>query len=140
MFTIDTSSGFGARVHRQLADETIIWLTTVGRSGTPAPNPVWFLWTGAEILVFSQRGKVKLHNIAANRVVALNFNATHTGGDVGVITGDAVVDDNGPSDADRAAYDEKYAEAMADLKLTPEQFHQDYSVLIRITPARLRGF
>jgi Pyridoxamine 5'-phosphate oxidase len=58
MFTIDTSTSLGSRVAKRLADELIFWLTTVGRSGAPHPNPVWFLWTGSEILVFSQRGKV----------------------------------------------------------------------------------
>jgi PPOX class probable F420-dependent enzyme len=140
MFTIDTSTSFGSRVTRQLADELVLWLTTVGKSGVPHPNPVWFLRTGSEILVFSQRGKAKLHNIAANPSVALNFNATHTGGDVGVISGDALVDENGPTDAERAEYDKKYAAGLAGLQMSPEQFHQEYPVLIRITPAKLRGF
>ena len=59
MFTIDNSTEFGARIERQLNDELVIWLTTVGKSGTPQPNPVWFSWNGAEILVFSQPGKAK---------------------------------------------------------------------------------
>jgi PPOX class probable F420-dependent enzyme len=140
MFTIDTSTSFGGRVAKQLADELILWLTTVGRSGAPHPNPVWFLWTGSEILVFSQRGKAKLHNIAANPSVAANFNATHTGGDIGVISGAALVDDKGPTDAERSAYDKKYTDQMAGLNMSPEEFHQEYPVLIRITPATLRGF
>jgi hypothetical protein len=56
-------------VAKRLADELSFWLTTVGKSGAPHPNPVWFLWTGSEM-----------------------------------------------------------------------QFHQEYPVLIRITPAKLRGF
>jgi PPOX class probable F420-dependent enzyme len=140
MFTIDTSTSFGSRVAKRLADELILWLTTVGRSGAPHPNPVWFLWTGSEILVFSQRGKAKLQNIAANPSVATNFNATDTGGDVCVINGAALVDENGPTDAERSVYDEKYADAIAGLNMSPEHFHQEYPVLIRITPAKLRGF
>jgi PPOX class probable F420-dependent enzyme len=140
MFTIDTSSSFGSRVAKRLADELILWLTTVGGSGAPHPNPVWFLWTGSEILVFSQRGRAKLHNIAANPSVAANFNATRTGGDVVVINGAALVDQNGPTDAEKAAYDKKYADQMAGLNMSPEQVHQEYAVLIRITPAKLRGF
>jgi PPOX class probable F420-dependent enzyme len=139
MFTIDTSTSLGSRVTKQLADELILWLTTVGKSAAPRPNPVWFLWTGSEILVFSQRGKAKLHNIAANPNVATNFNATHTGGDVGVISGEALVDESGPTDAERSAYDVKYVDQMAGLNMSPEQFHQEYPVLIRITPAKLRG-
>jgi hypothetical protein len=29
---------------------------------------------------------------------------------------------------------------MAGLNMSPEQVHQEYAVLIRITPAKLRGF
>lgn len=140
MFTIDKSTAFGARVTRQLTEEKVIWLTTVGKSEVPHPTPVWFYWTGSEILVFSMPGNAKLYNIASHPGVSLNFNATPAGGDIGVITGDAVVDEGGPSDEERAAYDRKCADAMAAENMTPEQMHEAYSVLIRITPSKLRGF
>jgi PPOX class probable F420-dependent enzyme len=140
MFTIDTTTEFGARVERQLAVGQVVWLTTVGRSGAPAPNPVWFGWTGSELLVASQRGKAKLRNLEANPSVAVNFNSTPAGGDVTVIAGTAVIDGAGFSAEERAAYDRKYAEGMATLSLTPDQFHAEYSELIRITPVKLRGF
>ncbi|TCM40191.1 TIGR03667 family PPOX class F420-dependent oxidoreductase [Kribbella sp. VKM Ac-2568] len=140
MITIDTSTGFGTRITRQLDEELVLWLTTVGKSGTPAPNPVWFLWNGEQILVFSQAGKAKLHNIANNPRVSLNFNATHTGGGVGVFSGDAVIDDKPATDEELAAYASKYAEGLAGLNMTPEQFHRGYPVLVRITPDKLRGF
>jgi hypothetical protein len=56
----------GRRIAQQPDDELVVWLTTVGRSGTPAPNPVWFRWHNGEILIASRRGKAKLRNIAAN--------------------------------------------------------------------------
>jgi PPOX class probable F420-dependent enzyme len=140
MISIDTSTGFGARIARQLDDEVVVWLTTVAGSGTPAPTPVWFLWYGEEILISSQPEKAKLRNISARPNVAANFNATHSGGDVGVLTGTAVIDEKGLSDDERAAYNAKYAEPIAGLGMTREQFHDSYSVLIRITPEKLRGF
>jgi PPOX class probable F420-dependent enzyme len=140
MFTIDTSTGFGKRIARQLGDERVVWLTTVARSGTPAPTPVWFLWHDDEILIASQPDKAKLHNIAGHPQVAVNFNATHTGGDVGVISGTAVIDQDPLSGDALAAYDAKYADDIAGLGMTPDQFHADYSVLVRITPGKLRGF
>ncbi len=45
------STPFGARVAQRLREEHLIWLTTVGADGTPQPNPVWFLWDGASVLV-----------------------------------------------------------------------------------------
>ena len=140
MFTIDTSTGFGKRIERQLDDERVVWLTTVGRSGTPAPNPVWFLWRDNEILISSQPNKAKLHNIADHPQVTVNFNATHTGGDVGVISGTAVIDPAPLSGDALAAYNAKYADDIAGLGMTPDQFHAAYSVLVRITPEKLRGF
>jgi PPOX class probable F420-dependent enzyme len=140
MFSIDTSTGFGARIARQLDDEVVIWLTTVAQSGTPAPTPVWFLWNGAEILIASQPDKAKLRNISARPNVSANFNATHVGGDVGVLNGAAVIDEKGLSDEERAAYTAKYERPIAGLGLTPAQFFDSYSVLIRITPDKLRGF
>lgn len=140
MFTIDTSTEFGARIEKQLAGEQVIWLTTVGQSGTPAPNPVWFHWNGRELLVVSQPAKAKVRNIEARPRVALHFNATFTGGDVGVISGSAAVDPGGLTDEEKAVYDAKYAEGLASLSMSPEEFHADYSVLIRITPDKLRGF
>jgi PPOX class probable F420-dependent enzyme len=140
MISIDTSTDFGKRIARQLGDETVVWLTTVGKSGTPAPNPVWFLWHGEQVLIASQPDKAKLHNIAAHPRVALNFNATHSGGDVGVISGTAEIDDNPISGDELAAYNSKYGQDIAHLGMTNDQFHADYSVLVRITPDKLRGF
>ncbi|GAA1569769.1 hypothetical protein GCM10009789_24080 [Kribbella sancticallisti] len=140
MFSIDTSTDFGARITKQLDNEQVLWLTTVGKSGTPAPNPVWFLWNGKEVLIFSQSGKAKVHNVVANPRVALNFNATHTGGDVGVLTGDAVVDESHSTAEELDTYNTKYAEGLAGLNMSTDQFHADYPVLIRITPDKLRGF
>lgn len=140
MIDLDTSTAFGQRIARQLDDEIVVWLTTVAKSGTPVPTPVWFLWHDGEILVSSQRDKAKLRNIAANPRVSLNFNATHTGGAVGVISGTAVVADEPISGDALAAYNAKYGEPIAGLGMTNDGFHADYSVLIRITPDKLRGF
>lgn len=43
---IDATTDFGRRVRERLTEESVAWLTTVGRDGTPQPNPVWFLWDG----------------------------------------------------------------------------------------------
>ncbi|MEU8226736.1 TIGR03667 family PPOX class F420-dependent oxidoreductase [Kribbella sp. NPDC048915] len=140
MFTLDTSTDFGKRIARQLDDERVVWLTTVGRSGTPAPNPVWFLWYDDELLVASEPSKAKLHNIAAHPQVAVHFNATHTGGDVGVFSGTARIDAEPIDGAARAAYDAKYGADIAGLGMTTDEFHAAYSVVIRISPEKLRGF
>lgn len=140
MLTIDTSTEFGTRIARRLAEEQVIWLTTVGRSGTPAPNPVWFLWHDGQVLIASQPAKAKVANVQANPRVAVNFNATFTGHEVGVLSGAAVIDPDGLTAAEQAAYDAKYAEPIKGFGMTPDDFHADYSVVIRVTPDKLRGF
>jgi PPOX class probable F420-dependent enzyme len=137
---IDTTTEFGKRTVERLGKEDVGWLTTVGKSGTPAPNPVWFLWHNETLLVFSQPDKPKLRNLARNPRVSLNLNSTHTGGDVVILSGDAIIDAKGPTDDELAVYTAKYQEPIKGLGMTPESFFADYSVLIRITPDRLRGF
>lgn len=140
MFTIDRESEFGQRVLRRLEREEIIWLTTCRPEGTPQPSPVWFHWDGEALLIYSQPDTPKLRNIAANPRVALNFNATPTGGDVVVLAGTGAV----PADRQPAtsvpAYIEKYRSGLAGLGMEPEAFAADYSVPVRVTPTHLRGF
>lgn len=135
---IDTTTSFGARAVKRLETERVAWLTTVGKTGTPQPNPVWFLWDGTSILVFTQPGTPKLRNIAANPRVSLNLNSTRSGGDVVVLAGSATVE--AKSDGDLARYLDKYADDIRGLNMTDQQFFDDYSVPVRITPDRVRGF
>lgn len=135
--TIDTSTEFGGRVSRRLQEDRVVWLTTVDPQGTPQPAPVWFLWTGTDLLIASQPERPKLRNVTANPRAAVNLNATRGGGDVVVLVGDAAVDRFTPEEL--AEYDAKYGDDMAGLGMTPEQFHADYSVPVRLTPTRLRG-
>ncbi len=138
---IDVSTDFGARVARRLQDERIIWLTTVRADGRPEPSPVWFLWNGETILIFSQPDTVKTRNIAKRPKVALNLNSDFYGGDVVVISGEAqIVPDVRAADAFPALV-EKYRENLDDPgSVTTEQFTTEYSVAIQITPTGLRGF
>ena len=140
MISIDTSTDFGARIARQLDDELVVWLTTISKSGTPEPTPVWYLWSNGELLISSQPDKAKLRNIAARPRIAVNFNATRHGGEVGVLTGAAVISDQPLSREERTAYDKKYQEHISNLGMTTDQFHQEYSVVIRLNPEKLRGF
>ncbi|WP_433195648.1 TIGR03667 family PPOX class F420-dependent oxidoreductase [Nocardia sp. CA-107356] len=137
---VDTGTAFGAKVAARLGQENVIWLTTVGRTGTPQPNPVWFQWRDGEFLIFSQADKSKLRNIARNPRVSLHLNSTATGGEVVVLTGTARIDESGATPAETAAFTEKYTEGLAAISMTEEQFHAEYSVTVRITPDRLRGF
>jgi PPOX class probable F420-dependent enzyme len=140
MLRLDTTTAFGAHVAGRLQQETLIWLTTVGADGIPQPTLVWFLWTGTDILVFSQPTKPKLANVAHNPRVALHLESNGTGGDVVILTGHARIDPAGPSPAEEAAYEPKYAERITRMGLTYDDFTRAYSVTIRIVPQKLRGW
>lgn len=137
---VDTSTKFGAHVAERLDRETVAWFSTVGPSGTPQPNPVWFLWDGSRFLVFSQPDQPKLRNIGRNPRISLHLNSTESGGDVVIFTGNAEIDPAGATPDEVQAYNTKYTQGFVDIGMTVEQFHSTYSTLIRITPDRLRGF
>ena len=136
---IDTTTEFGQRVQRRLRDETIGWLTTVGPDGTPQPSPIWFLWDGETILIYSQPNTPKVRNIERNGRVALNLDGDGRGGDIVILTGAARVDRDAPGAADHTEYLEKYRQGIERIGMTPEQFAASYSEPIRMTPAKLRG-
>ncbi len=137
---LDTSTKFGARVLERLQQEQVIWLTTVRPDGIPQPNPVWFLWDGETVLIYSQPGAHKVGHIRHNPHVALNFNTDADGDDVVVITGEARIDDIAAQAVENTAYLEKYRAGIAQIGMTPESMAAAYSTMIRVTPRHVRGF
>jgi PPOX class probable F420-dependent enzyme len=135
---LDFSTDFGKRAAARLAKEETIWLTTVGADGTPQPNPVWFLWEGAAFLIYTQPASHKTAHLSRNPRVALNFDGGQTD-DVVVFTGAAVLNAPVPAES-RAAYLDKYREGIARINMTVESFEASYSLALRVTPDRLRGF
>ncbi len=119
--------------------ESIGWMTTVSPKGTPMASPVWFLFDGETILVYSLEGTPRTANIAANRRVSFHLDGNGLGGDVIVIEGNAVIDDDAPKCYDIPAYMDKYRRFMDNYGWTPQYFSETYPVPIRITPTRVRG-
>jgi PPOX class probable F420-dependent enzyme len=130
---------FGQRVERRLAEERIVWLTTVSANGTPHPRPVWFWWDGESFLIYSQPDTFKLGHIAANPNVALNFDGDGRGGDIIVFTGEIRLDATAPPAHRMPEYAAKYQSGFDRIGMTPEQFAATYSVPLRVTPTALRG-
>lgn len=136
---IDTTTDFGKRVERRLREETIIWLTTVRRDGTPQPIPVWFLWDGESVLMYSQPNQQKERNIDHSPKVSLHFDGDGRGGDIVVLTGEARIVPDAPPATDVPAFVEKYAEPIKRIGMDAASFVAAYSVAIRITPTDVRG-
>ncbi|HEX3714786.1 MAG TPA: TIGR03667 family PPOX class F420-dependent oxidoreductase [Trebonia sp.] len=123
------------QIEKHLAGDHIVWLTTVTPGGRPAPRPVWFIWDGTEIVIYSQPGGAKLKHLAANGHVSLNFNCTPTGGDVVVISGQAEVQPDAPLPSAVPGFIDKYRDIIAAMGNTPE-WYDTYSTAIRVTPDR----
>lgn len=138
---IDESTDFGQRVARHLSDDEVVWMTTVTEGGQPVPNPVWFLWDGSStVRIYTLPGSLRVRTLESNPKVALNFRGTETGGDIVVLNGTATVKGAQEPPQEDAPYIETYQRGLAALKMTPEQFSEQYSVAVDIELTKVRGF
>ena len=144
-----------SKARQLIKREYVIWLTTIGSDLAPQPRsllkgrmrragqprPVWFIWDKDSFLIFSQPHAHKVKHIQQHPKVSLHFNTDDTGDkDVIVYVGAAQIDPNTPPAHKVSAYFKKYKTGIQDLDSTPEQFSQEYSVAIRVTPTSLRGW
>jgi len=141
LLAIDQSSDFGARAARHLREDPVIWLTTVAPSGTPSPNPIWFIWDGAAtVTVFSLPDAARVQHLSANPRVALHFGGDGKGGDIVVLTGTAALRPDAPGADAVPEYLTKYDGHITRIGLTPRTFADKYSLPVTITLSRLRGY
>jgi PPOX class probable F420-dependent enzyme len=136
----DPESPLGKAVRERLAEEKLIWLTTVGKDGTPQPNPVWFLYDDGEIVIYNIETANRLTHIRQRPRVSLNFNSDQGGNSVVVLTGDARLAPDEPAADRNPGYVAKYASSMVNVSGTAEEFAQTYHVAMRIAVTKVRGF
>jgi PPOX class probable F420-dependent enzyme len=137
---IDPSTELGARIQRQLETEIEAWMTTISADGTPQPNLIWFVLDGDDIIVYSHKTAARNANIARNNRVSLNFNSDPDQDHMSVIIGTAVVDDEYPRADQNPVYQAKYGDRIPGIKMTPESHADTFSVVVRITPTKIRGW
>ena len=143
---IDETTPLGARIIERLAEDRVIWMTTVDRSA-PQPAPVWFLHErddlGERILIYSKTGARRIANIQSSSHVALNFNCTAGGDQVHVIRGIARIALEIRPVPQNQAYMDRYRDWIEDDKEwdnTFEGFAAQYSVPIEITDLTVWGW
>jgi PPOX class probable F420-dependent enzyme len=136
---IDLNTPFGKHTAIRLVEEEIIWLTTTDKQGSPQPRPVWFLWNGETILIFSQPNAYKVSHIENRSRVALNFNTDDSGEKVTVFLGDAQIDRTPIPEGEMSDYLKKYHQGLIQINMTEDEFKDSYSLAIRITLRALRG-
>jgi len=129
----------GKRTLERLVSERIIWLTTVTSSGRPQPRPVWFVWDGESVLIYTEHSSWKVAHIEMNPQVSLHFNSDEYGGDIQVLLGDARRDRAAPVVRDNSAYISKYVEGIRGINMEVESYSQRFDTPLRIHVSRIRG-
>ena len=124
------------QIERHLISDQIIWLTTVSPSGWPAPRPVWFVWDGSAITIYSLNGGAKLRHIAANDKVSVHFDSGPGGGDVVVISGHAKQVADAPPPSQFPGLLDKYLPTIEHMGESAQWYDEEYSMAIRVTPER----
>lgn len=123
---------------QRVETDAVAWLTTITDSGAPAPNPVWFVSDGHDLIVYAQPSSRKVHNIGVRPQVCLHFNSDAGGGDIVIINGLAEVT-AGQKPSAQPGYLAKYEAAITgDLGTTVEAIDAAFDTKIRITPTRVR--
>ena len=135
---IDTSTDFGARATRHLEGDRIIWLTTVGPHGTPQPSPVWFLWDGDTVLIYSS---LRPQNCAISTGILVSVctstapRAAATWSLSPATPGSMLA----PTCQRESSLCRQVCGGLRDIGMTPDAFAQAFSVAIRVRPRSLRG-
>jgi PPOX class probable F420-dependent enzyme len=130
----------GAWAAEHLAIDAVGWLTTVAADGRVQSSPISFLWDGVSILFYSKPATPKLRNIAAHPQVSFNLNSDPYADHALVIEGIAEVDAAvAPSDV-HPTYAAKYHAPLAHWEMDEAQTAREFSVPVRITPARIRAW
>lgn len=127
---------------RRLRDEPIIWLGSVRPDGRPHFVPLWFLWDGATVLMFSAPTAQKVRNIRHNPHVTLALEARDFGADIVRIEGVATLLSTDTAAMTMPAYVEKYLPLMKRMneQMTPEALAGWFSQPIRVTPTRILNY
>jgi PPOX class probable F420-dependent enzyme len=134
---LDPNNPKHVHIDQRLRSEPIIWLSTVRADGRPHLVPVWFLWDGSTILIFSQPDNQKIRNLRQNVNVALALEATNDGEDVAIFEGTAALLDEKTADLITSAYIEKYGKMMEAMGWQAEGMAASYSQPIHVTPTKV---
>ena len=137
---LDLTKERDVHIDQRLRSDPIIWLTTVRPDGRPHTIPVWFLWDGKTVLIFSQPNTQKIRNLRDNPNVTLALDGSDEGGDVVVLEGKAELLKEKATELNPPGYFTKYRSSIQDTGETPESLAQSYSQPIRITPTKFVGW
>jgi PPOX class probable F420-dependent enzyme len=135
---LDTTKPYDAHIDHRLRTEPIIWLTTASPSGHPHMVPMWFLWDGRSILMFSLPRTRKLRDLGVNSSVVLALEAADQGYDVVIVEGKAMLFDDPTVTGLMPAFVQKYATIAR--RWPPEEWAKKFTQAIRVAPMKLTAW
>ena len=133
---LDLTKERHAHVDARLRSDIMVWLATVKPDGTPHIVPVWFLWDGDSIYIYSKPDQ-KIRNLQQNNAVMVALDDTKGGSDPIWVAGEATLLPQDQSLAKQPAYVEKYQSLLDKYNWTGESMARDYSEPIKIMPTKL---
>jgi PPOX class probable F420-dependent enzyme len=136
---LDLSKPRHARADQRLRSELMMWISTVRPDGRPHLVPVWFLWDGERVIIFSKPDQ-KIRNLKQNPQVVLALDDTDGGEDVVLIDGEATLPERGTLSPAMPTYAEKYAAKLAAANWTGESMGEEYTEPIVVRPTRIRAW
>jgi PPOX class probable F420-dependent enzyme len=123
---------------RRIAEDRVVWLTTVTDRGMPAPNPVWFVPDGDDLVVYTSPTSRRVHNLEQRPFASLHFNSDAHGGDVVVITADVEIA-HGRAPSAFPGYLDKYeGDILGALATTVQAIDDTYNTQLRMGPRKVR--
>jgi PPOX class probable F420-dependent enzyme len=130
----------GAARDSRLREALIAWLSTARPDGRLHTVPVWFLWTGEEVLITAEPGSVKIRNLRANPRLTLAIDGSRGGHEAVMLEGSAEIGSIGDAGNHLAAYFEKYCASLAAMQWSAEELRETHRALIRVRDIRFIEF
>jgi len=118
--------------------EIVAWMTTVTPDGVPQTSVICFVWDGETILTYSEPGKPKMRNVAANPNVSFHLNCDPYGTHMVTLEGTAAVDETVPPSDEHGAWTAKHRDPYRHWGMDPHETAATWTVALRITPTRVR--
>jgi len=125
-----------ASISRALRRQQVIWLSSIRPDRRPHVLPVWFVWDGGSILLFSKPHAQKVRNLERDPAVMVAIGQPGLDFDVELVEGIGELEAVPTRDLMPESFVSKYCALMARGGITPDAYAAVYSQPIRIHPRR----
>jgi PPOX class probable F420-dependent enzyme len=133
---LDLTQERDAHIDQRLREDIVVWFGTVRPDGRPHITPVWFIWNGADLLIFSKPNQRKIRNVRQNPRVVVALDNSKEGTDHIAFEGVAQLLADPTVNATLPAYVAKYGAYIEGIGYSPRTMAEAYSQAIRVTPTK----